>query len=127
MALVVWALAIGVIWALQVKGSAQWWAWCAVLVTLVCGGECLRIARRMPAHLRWDGQRWLWGPEGSLGDEPHAGRALLCLDAGFFMLLFLQPTSPRTRGTWLPLPRSTAQWHMVRCVLHGPIPADDLP
>lgn len=122
--LLVWALAVDVAWALQVRGAAQWWALGAVFLTLVCGGACLPFIHRMPAHLRWDGQCWLWGPPGTLGDEPHSGRVRLCLDAGFFMLLFLQPSTPSSRGVWLPLTRRTDHWHMVRCVLHGPTPAD---
>ncbi|HET7795434.1 MAG TPA: hypothetical protein VFL64_18760 [Rhizobacter sp.] len=75
-----------------------------------------------PASLRWDTQRWHLGPMATAGHEPGAGRLMVALDLGAWMLLRFVPEegSRWHRGTWLPVQRlgHEASWPALRTTVY---------
>jgi len=78
--------------------------------------------RLQPASLRWDSQRWHLGSSATAGHEPEAGRLVVAMDFGAWMLLRFTPDSATVlrRGTWLPVQRRghEAAWHALRCTVY---------
>jgi hypothetical protein len=78
--------------------------------------------RLRPVSLRWDSQRWHLGPSATTGREPEAGRLVVAMDFGAWMLLRFIPDSATLLrpGTWLPVQRLGHEpaWHALRCTVY---------
>ena len=117
---------------------AVWWAtatlWApgtgsalaAVVTGAVAAIVALQVQSAPPARLTWDGSVWrVHGP----GEEACAGRVLLMLDLGHWMLVRFIPVAGVPQGArsalWLPLSRrdAAAAWPALRVALHASPPA----
>ena len=78
--------------------------------------------RLRPVSLRWDSQRWYLGPSAPTGQEPDAGRLVVAMDFGAWMLLRFVPDSATMLrpGVWLPVQRLGHEpaWHSLRCTVY---------
>lgn len=96
----------------------------AVLCLLVSASVALlaHAWRLRPVSLRWDSQRWHLGPLTTTGHEPDAGRLVVVMDFGAWMLLrFLPDSATMLRpGVWLPVQRLGHEpaWHSLRCTVY---------
>ncbi|MFN9708991.1 MAG: hypothetical protein ACK53K_07605 [Burkholderiales bacterium] len=111
------------VWGASALRTESWLpvlACLALLMVLVCAYGLASGWAGQPASVRWDGQFWHWGPLRSVGQEPSSGRATVCIDLGFFILVRLQPwgASP-WRGVWWAVERRQhgTHWHILRCAL----------
>jgi uncharacterized membrane protein len=96
----------------------------AVLCLLVSGSVAVlaHAWRLRPVSLRWDSQRWHLGPLPTTGHEPDAGRLVVAMDFGAWMLLRFIPDSATVLrpGVWLPVQRLGHEpaWHSLRCTVY---------
>ena len=109
--------------------SAAAWVAGTLAVLLVASIAVLAHAMRLqPTRLHWDTQRWHLGNE-ARGDVPLAGRLVVAMDLGGWMLLyFVADDAPALRrGTWLPVQRRghEAAWHAL--ALYGILRANPFP
>lgn len=85
--------------------------------------------------LRWDTQQWHLGAASTLGQEPHAGRLMVALDLGAWMLLRLIPSAVSASsvrlpaGGWLPVQKRghETHWHALRCTVYSARPVLAVP
>ena len=89
----------------------------ASAVAVLIQAWCLR-----PVSLRWDTQRWHWGPASTAGHESASGQLMIAMDLGGWMLLRLVPEARtwRRSGTWLPVQRlgHEAAWSAFRSTVY---------
>jgi len=96
----------------------------AVLCLLVSGSVAVlaHAWRLRPVSLRWDSQRWHLGPLTTTGHEHDAGRLVVAMDFGAWMLLRFIPDSATVLrpGVWLPVQRLGHEpaWHSLRCTVY---------
>lgn len=96
----------------------------AVLCLLVSGSVAVlaHAWRLRPVSLRWDSQRWHLGPLTTTWHEHDAGRLLVAIDFGAWMLLRFIPDSATVLrpGVWLPVQRLGHEpaWHSLRCTVY---------
>lgn len=116
------AVVLGV-WAKQAMVWAPVWLWISLGFFVLSSSASLAHAWRLkPMRLRWDTQRWfLAGPE-AIAEEPTAGRLVVAIDLGAWMLLHFVPDDAGMlrRGTWLPVQRRghEAEWHALRATVY---------
>ncbi|WP_280154615.1 hypothetical protein [Piscinibacter sp. XHJ-5] len=130
----VWRAAVAASTLLALSSLAAWWlavdevpttmvALPLALVSLAAIGVGASLLRCTPTSLRWDTQRWHFGPAGAPGEEPTSGNLAIALDLGAWMLLKFE--SDQRRTTWLPVQRRglEAHWHALRCAVYCARPA----
>ena len=136
----VWRCAVGVLALLSVasllawavEGRGQWppaalaAAAAACVVVLVLA---VSLAGVEPGTLQLESGRWTFAPAHGAAAEPEAGHVEVALDLGSFMLLSFRPVSgPSSSGAhrWLPAQRRGHEqdWHVLRCAVYSPRPAD---
>ncbi len=116
---------IGCLWAWTVLRPEPMGA-LGVLGAIVLALACLALAasaRGRPVSLAWDGLAWHLGVPGAAPDQRTAGRILVRLDLGLWMLLqFLPGSDSRSSAVWLPVQRgrAAAPWHALRCAVYSP-------
>jgi hypothetical protein len=111
-------------WLFSLGPDRPIWVWAFAALFATCAGwivvDCWQIH---PHSLRWDTQKWHLGSSATLGWEPVAGRVVVALDLGPWILLrFVRDQGPRwRRRTWLPVQRRghEAQWHAFRCAVYS--------
>ena len=111
------------VWAPSALRLFTVWAVVAlVLLTVSSIAVLLHAWRLQPTSLRWDTQRWYLGAVPASGREPRAGRLMISMDLGVWMLLRFVADDARVfqRGTWLPVQMRghEAAWHALRCTVY---------
>lgn len=124
LALAAWGATAG--WALgAMQVHPEWLALSLLALVTASVGQLARSSRLAPTSLRWDGQLWHLGPGDAKGQEPQAGRLVVALDLGSWLLLRFVPEGA-WRGRWVPVQRRGHElaWHGLRATVYcaRPVP-----
>lgn len=110
-------------WAQRAMALTPVWVWIGLVLFVLCSAASLIHAWRLkPTRLRWDAQRWYLGDPDATTEEPPAGRLVVAMDLGAWMLLHFVPDAAGMlrRGTWLPVQRRGHEvaWHALRATVY---------